>query len=233
MHINVLGPVEVDPDVLPANRPVLLELACYLALHRRGVVSTEALQMALPLSRQSRGGADASAKTIRTYMSELRRYLGPERVPSARGSGYRLSDLVTCDWEAFEALSEQGVADPYEEMRLLGDALNLVRGRPFEGTRFRWVDAELLVSAMEGAIADTARRLGDLARAEKIPGIVFFAGRRAALACPYDVGLWEMALEGAADFDAKELTAAWHDARVALGDAVSELDVVAKRLGLS
>ena len=151
IRINVLGPVEFDPDLVPQNRPVLLELACYLALHRNGVVSTEALQMALPLSRGGGAGGETAAKTIRTYMSELRGYLGPDHVPSARGSGYRLSDLVTCDWELFLALSNERVSDRYEQMRLLSEALNLVRGRPFDGTKFRWVDAELLVSEMEGA----------------------------------------------------------------------------------
>ena len=63
--------------------------------------------------------------------------------------------------------------------------------------------------------------------------MVWFAGRRAALACPYDIALWQMALEGAAGYDATELTRTWHDAQVALGDEVAALGEIAQRFGLT
>jgi hypothetical protein len=230
IQINVLGALEIGPGLTPPNRQVLLELACYLAMHRKAAVSTEELQMAL--SRRGDASSETSAKSVRTYMSELRRWLGAEHVPSARGSGYRLGQLVRCDWELFCALSKERSGEPEEQIRSLAEALNLVRGRPFAGTNFRWVDAELLVSEMEVAIAEVARRLGALAKAMDLQHLLWFAGRRAVLGCPYDVGLWETALEGAAGHDASELERTWHDAQVTLGDEVSALDEVATRLGL-
>jgi hypothetical protein len=230
IEIKVLGSVEVDPEPAAPKRNVVLELACYLALHRRRLVTTEELQIAL--SRDG-DGPETSAKTVRTYMSELRRWLGADHVPSARGSGYRFGESVTSDWDEFRAFAQERHADPYDQVWALSQALNLVRGRPFEGTNYKWVDAELLVSQMEVAIGDVARRLGTIGVELGEAGIVFFAGRRAVLACPYDIGLWEMALQGAAGYDATELAKAWHDAQVALGDEVAALAELAQRFGLA
>jgi hypothetical protein len=231
IRIEVVGPVGVDPELPPPKRSVVLELACHLALHRRRLVTTEELQTAL--SGDDGDGPETSAKSVRTYMSELRRWLGADYVPSARGSGYRFSESVTSDWDEFRSFAQVKAEDPYDQIRALSQALNLVRGRPFEGMNYKWVDAELLVSEMEVAISDVARRLGAIGVELGEPAIVYFAGRRAALACPYDIGLWEMALQGGAGYDATELAKTWHDAQVALGDESAALGDLAKRLGLA
>lgn len=230
IRIKVLGSVEVDPELEAPKRNVVIELACYLALHRRRPATTNELQMALSGTDD---GHETSAKSVRTYMSELRRWLGAEHVPSARGSGYRVAESVSIDWDEFRSLAREREGSPFEQIGPLAEALNLVRGRPFAGTNYKWVDAELLVSEMEVAISDVARRLATLAPAEGGDAMRWFAGRRAALACPYDVGLWEMALEGAAGYDRAELERTWRDAQVALGDEASTLRDAAQRLGLT
>jgi hypothetical protein len=230
IRIKVLGSFEVDPELPAPKRSVVLELACFLALHPRRPVSTEELQIAL--SGADEDASETSAKSVRNYVSELRRWLGADHVPSARGSGYRLADSVTSDWAEFQSLVKRRSEDPDEEISALTEALNIVRGRPFNGTNYKWVDSELLVSEMEVAIGDVARRLGAIAAARGEPAFAFFAGRRAVLACPYDLGLWEMALEGAAGYDPDELTRTWHLARVTLGDDAAGLEDVARRLGL-
>jgi hypothetical protein len=183
------------------------------------------------------GGDEApetSAKSVRTYMSELRRSLGAQHVPSARGAGYRLGESVSTDWDAFVDLVAQRPVDVDDQLQALIDALHLVRGRPFAGTDYAWVHSELLVSEMEVAISDAARRLGKIATASdrNLESIAYFAGRRAALACPYDIGLWEMAMEGAAAFDRDELVRTWRDAQAMLGDDATVLRALAERLGL-
>jgi hypothetical protein len=50
------------------------------------------------------------------------------------------------------------------------------------------------------------------------------------LACPYDVGLWEIALESSAGVSPEELTRAWRDAQAALGDDAGELADLKRRL---
>jgi hypothetical protein len=231
IRVKVLGTIEVEPELVAPKRSVVLELACYLALHRRHPVATEELQIAP--SGEDAGGPETSAKSVRTYMSELRRWLGAEHVPSARGSGYRLASSITSDWDEFRSFAQEDSDDPSEQILSLCNALNLVRGRPFAGVNYMWVDAELLVSEIEVAISEVARRLGAIATAQNMAGMAWFAGRRAVLACPYDLGLWQMALEGAAAYDASELTQTWHDTKVALGDEAVALQEVARRLGLT
>jgi hypothetical protein len=226
----VVGPVEIEPWLEAPTRNKVTEAACFLALHRQRPVTTEEIQIALSSDGDA---AETSAKSVRTYMSELRKSLGAIHLPSARGSGYRLAESVTCDWDEIKELAARRPTDIDDEIMALAGALNLVRGRPFEGARYSWVDSELLVSEMEVAIGDIARRLGKIARTlDEIEGLLYFAGRRAVLACPYDLGLWEMALEGAAGFDADELAKTWHDAQVTLGDDAVALHDLAQRLGL-
>jgi len=232
VRVNVIGPEEVEPWVDPPTRHKVIEALCFFALHRKRPVTTEELQIAL-----SGGDDDApetSAKSVRTYMSELRRSLGAQHVPSARGSGYRLAESVRTDWDVFQGLVALRPKDVDDQLQALIDALNLVRGRPFAGTDYAWVNSELLVSEMEVAISDAARRLAKIAMASNwnLEGIAYFAGRRAALACPYDIGLWEMAMEAAAVFDHDELVRTWREAQATLGDDATTLRDLADRLGL-
>jgi hypothetical protein len=229
-RISVAGPVEIEPWLEPPTRSKVTEAACFLALHRRRPVTTEELQIALSSDGDT---SETSAKSVRTYMSELRRSLGAIHLPSARGSGYRLAESVTCDWDEIKERAARRPTDIDDQILALVEALNLVRGRPFEGAGYSWVDSELLVSEMEVAIGDIARRLGKIARTlDGMDGLVYFAGRRALLASPYDLGLWELALEGAAGFDANELAQTWRDAQVTLGDDAVALHDLAQRLGL-
>jgi hypothetical protein len=231
VRVNIIGPLEVVSWVAPPKRHKVTEALCFLALHHKRPVTTEELQIALS------GGDEApetSAKSVRTYMSELRRSLGAEHVPSARGSGYRLAQSVSTDWDVFQACAALRPTDVDNQLQALIDALNLVRGRPLAGTDYAWVHSELLVSEMEVAISDAARRLGQIAMAadRDLEAIAYFAGRRAALACPYDIGLWEMAMGGAAAFDQNELVKTWREAQATLGDDAAALRDLAERLGL-
>jgi Transcriptional regulatory protein, C terminal len=233
VRVNVIGPVEVESWLEPPTRHKVTEALCFLALHRRRPTTMEELQIAL--SRDGDGAPETSAKSVRTYMSELRRALGTEHVPSARGAGYRLAGTVTTDWDVFQSRVSVRSTDIDDELQALIDALNLVRGRPFAGTDYAWVHSELLVSEMEVAISDAARRLREVALAADrgYEAMVYFAGRRGALACPYDIGLWEMAMEGAAVWDRDALVKTWRDAQATLGDDAATLRPLAERLGLN
>jgi DNA-binding SARP family transcriptional activator len=48
--------------------------------------------------------SEARAKSLRNCMSELRRALGSENVPTARGTGYSVSASALCDWTQFTQL---------------------------------------------------------------------------------------------------------------------------------
>ena len=80
--IKVLGSVEIEGWRETPKRKIVTELACYLALHAGRPVSGEELRAALWPEADS----EASAKSLRNYMSDLRRALGSEHVPMARGT---------------------------------------------------------------------------------------------------------------------------------------------------
>ena len=221
IEVRVLGPVEVIGWSHRPDRAVVTELACYLALHRDRVIPGDELRVAL----WPDAAREASAKSLRTYMSLLRKALGPENVPVGSGSGDRVGDGVSTDWLRFRELTGEGATAGQ-----LREALELVRGRPFAGvpsTSFGWVFSELLVSEIEVGVIDAARRLaeelsgnGDLTGAS-------WAVRLGLLAVPTDYGLWELRLAIAGRQSRDELARARRDTEAALGeDAVDLFDQV-------
>ena len=210
-EILILGSVEAHGWRSPPERAVVVELACYLALHRERPVSGESLRAAL----RPDGSKEQSAKTLRTYLSMLRKALGPDALPSRPSGGYQLASWVTTDWERFVELSRSDDVDDALE------ALSLIRGRPFEGVpsgTYAWVFSEFLVSDMEVAIASVVTRaVGQLVQAgdlERALGAV----RQGLRAVTGDYGLWELYLSLAAQAGPAALTRARSEARAALGD---------------
>ena len=217
VQVRVLGPVEVIGWSQRPDRAVVTELACYLALHPSRVVPGEELRAAL----WPDAAREASAKSMRTYMSLLRKSLGPEHVPVGTGSGYRIGNGVSTDWLQFRELTGQRAT-----IGQLRQALELVRGRPFAGvpsTSFGWVFSELLVSEIEVGIIDASRRLaetlfgnGDLTGAS-------WAVMQGLLAVPTDYGLWELRLAIARRQGRDEMARARRDAEGALGEDAGDL----------
>jgi hypothetical protein len=210
-EILLLGSVEAHGWSSPPERAVVVELACYLALHRERPVSGESLRSAL----RPDGSKEQSAKTLRTYLSMLRKALGPDALPSRPSGGYQLASWVTTDWERFVELSQSDDVDDGLE------ALSLIRGRPFEGVpsgTYAWAFSEFLVSEMEVAVASLITRVvdqlvneGDLERA-------LSAVRQGLRAVAGDYGLWELYLSMAAQAGPTALSRARSEARAALGD---------------
>jgi hypothetical protein len=210
-EILILGSVETRGWRSPPERAVAVELACYLALHRERPVSGESLRAAL----RPNGSREQSAKTLRTYLSMLRKALGSDSLPSRPSGGYQLAGWVTTDWERFVELSRSDDVDDALE------ALLLIRGRPFEGVpsgTYAWVFSEFLVSDMEVAIVSVLTRTveqlvqaGDLERA-------LTAVRLGLRAVSGDYALWELYLSIAAQAGSAALSRARSEARAALGD---------------
>ncbi len=127
----MLGPVEVWDDgrqiALPGPKP--RALLALLLLHVDEVVSAGALIEALWGERPP----DTAAKVVQTYISQLRKLVGAERIET-RGAGY----VIRATPDELDSLrSEQLVAAgraalrngrPEEASERLGDALRLWRG---------------------------------------------------------------------------------------------------------
>jgi len=219
VEVRVLGPVEVTGWRAPPERAVVTELACYLALHGDRAIPGDELRVAFRPDEEQ----ETSAKTLRTYMSLLRRALGPDLVPTGAGGGYHFSPAVTTDWHRFRILS-----GPTADGPALREALSLVRGRPFAGVAngsFGWVYAELLVSDMEAGIARAARQLAEGAVAAGDLDTAGWAIRQGLVGVPADIGLWQLHLAVAGRQGPAFAERARRDAEAALGaDAEDLLD---------
>jgi two-component SAPR family response regulator len=222
--VKVLGTVEIEGWQEIPKRRIVSELACYLALHAARPVSGEELRAALWPDVDS----EASAKSLRNYMSDLRRALGSENVPMARGTGYSIS--VRCDWAEFSALVKSTQLIGVDEVAVLKEALSLVRGRPFTGITYNWAFSELLVSEMEVGVSDAARRLAALSMEAGDPATASFAARQGLLVSPFDVTLWEIALRAAAGVSGNELARTWRNAQAILRDDAAEVAELVRSL---
>jgi hypothetical protein len=212
IEVRILGPVEVLGWRVAPERPILTELVCYLALHRDRPLTGEALRSAL---RPDQADKEQSAKTLRTYLSMLRKALGPEALPAASSGGYRLADSVITDWEVFKDR-----ADALDVEAKL-NALRLIRGRPFEGVAadaYTWVFSEFWISDVEVAVINRAKEAAQLCRETGRNEDALWALRQGLLVARSDYTLWDMYLSFASEVGDSTFRAAQKMARSALGD---------------
>jgi hypothetical protein len=103
-----------------------------------------------------------------------------------------LSHTVGTDWDRFVALAD---SDDVEHWR---SALELVRGRPFEGLRSSdWPILEGIGPAIEAAVVDLSGRLAGACLAARNPQGAEWASRRGLLVSPYDERLYRMLMRAA------------------------------------
>jgi hypothetical protein len=184
--VRVLGPVEVIGSAFSLDRrPRVSELVAYLAFHRDGCAG-EAITNALWPDRR------VSAQTLANRLTEARRALG-ENVFGAprlrRVSGrHVLSQEVGTDWEIFESLT--GPSTGAEEWHR---ALELVRGRPFEGlAEGDWTVLEGWTPSMCGRIVEVACRLASNRLAEGDASGAEWALRKGLLCVPWDERIYRL-----------------------------------------
>lgn len=164
--IQVLGPVTLlhpGGTVEDSKRNRLLEFAAYLALNP-GAAHT-AIDDALWPNRKS----DENLNTRNTATSKLRSWIGKTgdgedylpRHQSGGGAGYRFLPAVRCDWDGWTELLPGGPMRAATEH--LEQALQLVRGRPFDGAhprRYAWAEPirQRMISEIVDASYELARR---------------------------------------------------------------------------
>lgn len=202
---------------------MVTELCCYLALHGDRPVSSDQLIAAVWPDDEREG----SAKSLRTYLSLLRRSIGPALFPEAeKGAGYELDEAVTTDWRRFgESVADADAAgrdgDAVMEAAFLGNALGLVRGTPFAAVptgTFAWAWSELLASEMERAVAGAAARLARIAGTTGDGDSARWALDQGLRAAPFDLELWGLVLDRARQEGSVALVHAVRDCRAVLGE---------------
>jgi DNA-binding SARP family transcriptional activator len=189
IEVRVLGRVEVG-GVGRIERGKSEELIVFLALHPEGVDSD---RIADALWR----GVPPAKATLNTTTTVARNSLGATedgslRLPHARNGVYRLDPSVGLDWARFQALAARAEgkgAGGSDDLRM---ALELVRGRPFEGVRPRTYGWALLdlAAVMEAAVVDAADRLAELRLAAGDALGAQWAARAGLRISPYDERLY-------------------------------------------
>jgi DNA-binding SARP family transcriptional activator len=197
--VRVLGTVEVD-NAAEFKRPKSKELLVYLAMHPHGVGEAELDEAMWP----SDGSRVVQASTRDSTVSVARTAVGgPSRLLPAQVQGrekrYQVSGEVSSDWALFCGLHRRGRAT--RDVVPLRQALELVRGRPFDGViagrTYGWVHSEGHARHIEAEVGDAADLLAELCLEKRDARGARWAARRGLLAEPYAERLWVRLMEAA------------------------------------
>ena len=190
--VNVLGPVEITGLRRRSDRRIVDELLVYLVCHDRRHLSAGQILLGMwPTGSTKEGVVE---ETLGNYLSELRAEVGVNHLPEAGREGYLLVGVAS-DWANFQHLVRQADAtggDRASELR--GQALALVRGRPFEDVieLYEWVGGDHLDTQMTVAVATCALSLAtDRLKAGDYRGAFDAAVAGLRGAGPDDFALWE------------------------------------------
>jgi hypothetical protein len=198
-RVTVLGSVGVA-GVGDPPRTQLVEMAGLLALRQDGW-SLASFTQVIWRDRRGVDQPPPPAKTVRTRLSELRRWLGGPDTVVAEGDQLRLGPGVEVDWWHFIALS----AKP----DTMGAALALVRGRPLVGVLDGWAERDYWTSAIEARVVGVAVAAGEAAlRRGDWEGALADCEIGLRL-CPYDQRLTRVAMRAAAGRNDLELVHAF------------------------
>lgn len=192
LRVNLLGPLSISPALTSPSDPVRAIVA-YLALNTHRALSLDEIQNAIwPLTSD---GPDIKRTVMRNYLSEVRRCVGEDHLPSAAGRpGYQLAKVNT-DWDEFQHRVAQAKKLPKPAaLKARMQALALVKGPPFTADTsryFTWAFSTSIVYKMISTVVDVAHETssqlimtGDLKGAEA-------ALRRGLLIEPASLQLWE------------------------------------------
>ena len=202
MHFTMLGPLEVrvGEREVPLGGARQRAVLAILLLHRREVVSADRIADELWGERPP----ETSIKTVRVYVSRLRKLLG-EEVLVSRGGGYSLVvGPEDVDVDRFERLivagreaSERGDAEA--AAATFTNGLELWRGPPLAdfaydefasaeiarleelrlGVQEDRIDSELALGHHAAAIPELERLIGDHPTRERLRGLLMLALYRA------------------------------------------------------
>ncbi len=189
VEIRVLGPVEVVGAARPFTRAWSLELVVYLAMHPGGASTDQWATHLWP----SRSMAQAS---LHSTASAARRALGStpdgeDHLPRSHGR-LALGPGVGSDWDRFCRLAAS--PDP-EQWKF---ALQLVRGRPFDGLRSTdWAVFSHVQANIESLVVDVSVRRAEYCLSNDDALGAEWAARQGLLVSQYDERLYRILMRAA------------------------------------
>jgi DNA-binding SARP family transcriptional activator len=188
LTVRVLGPLAICGATGPLQ-PKQAELVLALALAAPAGLSNSALRSMLGADPDHPKPTDA----IRQIIARTRRRLGPasdgaEYIIHTGSGQYLLHRQASLDWSRFRELVAAGGADD------LRKALALVRGEPFTGGYFWWIDIPLIES-VRAEVVDAADRLAEIELAAGSPRAAARAARSGLLADASAEQLWRAVMQ--------------------------------------
>jgi DNA-binding SARP family transcriptional activator len=189
LRIGVLGQLTINGQP-GALLPAQTQLIVALALHDETGLPNHQLCELL--------GADSEhpkpADSLRQLIARTRRQLGLTQDGAEwiehRGHGrYALHRDSRLDWREFETLTKQGTKA--SDAGQLASALAMIRGQPFTGCYYWWLDIEL-VEAVSTRIVTAASTLAALSLADHKPTAAARAARIGLVADSTSEMLWRL-----------------------------------------
>jgi hypothetical protein len=194
MALNFMGWRQFVGFRAEGGSPSVEALATYLVCHDMHHLSAD--QIALGMWPLGRRRGEVSRKTIHNNLSQLRSWVGVEHLPDAAVAGGYLLEGIDSDWATFSRLAREADTVGDDAARALRiEALELVRGRPFEGLSgdgYDWVDEEGLIGNVTKAIVTCARRLGTHLMEAAEFNAAEDAARAGLRGAPNEHVLWEL-----------------------------------------
>jgi DNA-binding SARP family transcriptional activator len=183
LDIQILGPL-VIAGAAEQLQPQQAELVLALALAAPTGLSNSALCSMLGADPDHPKPSDA----VRQIIMRTRRRLGcgsdgRELIIHAGNGQYLLHPEASLDWSRFRELTRSGRA---VDLRI---ALDLVRGEPFTGSYFWWIDIPL-VETVRAEIVDAAETLAEFELVAGAPRAAARAARAGLAAEPSAEQLW-------------------------------------------
>jgi DNA-binding SARP family transcriptional activator len=189
VEVRVLGPVEIFGAARPFNRAWAVELIVYLAMHRNGASSEQWATALWPDKIMAPASLHSTASAARRSLGVSTK--GEDHLPRAHGR-LSLAPTVQSDWSRFVALSER------EEPSSWQRALELIRGRPFEGLRAPdWVLLEGISANVEAVVVDLASRYAEYCLCADDPSGAEWSARQGLRVSAYDERLYRILLRAA------------------------------------
>ncbi len=189
IEVLVLGPVEIRGAARPFARAWARELVVYLAMHERGATTDVWTTALWPERAPAPSSLHSTASVARRALGVARD--GLDHLPKSQGR-LRLRPTVGTDWARFVRLAEDEDPDAWVA------ALDLVRGRPFDGLRASdWTILEGIAPAIEASVVDVAGRCSAAALERGDARRSSWAARQGLKVSPYDERLYRMLMRAA------------------------------------
>ena len=212
LDIQILGPLLIA-GAAEQLQPKQAELVLALALAAPAGLSNSALRSMLGADPDHPKPSDA----VRQIITRTRRRLGrasdgQEQIIHAGNGQYLLHPQASLDWSVFQELIHSGRADD------LRAALALVRGQPFTGSYFWWIDIPL-IETVRAEIVDTAETLAEFELVAGAPRAAARAARAGLAAEPSAEQLWRAVMRAEhAGGNQAGVTEAWRHCLDAIED---------------